>query len=132
MPMRTAVLRREAGAEPEQQEDHGQDEERDPEIAGGAEIGRVRAGAADPVDADAHEGDADDGDDRSGHHGREEAQQAADERRDHDAEDAGDDDGAEDDLDAQGRVVGHGEHGESEAKVTPIMTGIRMPTGPTP
>ena len=58
--------------------------------------GRPDRVAEDPVDAHAHQADADDHDDRAGDHRRKEAQHAADQRRDQDRDDARADDGAED------------------------------------
>ena len=85
---------------------------------GHAEVERVavggrrrHSGAGGPVDADAHQRDADHEDDGAGHHRREQRQQVADDRRDQYRKDAGRDHGAEDAEDAEVGVVGHRHHG---------------------
>ena len=81
--------------------------------------GERRQAAARPVDADAHQRDADHDDDGAGHHRRKQRQHSADERRDHDAEDAGHDHRTVDAEQADLGIARHGEHrrhrGEGDA-----------------
>ena len=133
----------EALAPTDQREDDEQHEERDAEPLERA-VGRDwrpaptcpstilrdrRQAAARPVDADAHQGDADDENDRAGHDGRKQRQQPADEGRDDDAENAG---ARSPSRKCRGcRSPGCAaieSMGPTEAKVTPIITGSRMPT----
>jgi hypothetical protein len=65
--------------------------------------------AEDPVDAHAHQADADDRDDGAGHHRRKEAQHSRDQRRDQYRDDTGTDDRAEEQLRARLSGVGVGD-----------------------
>ncbi len=72
--------------------------------------GQVRQAAAGPVDADAHQRDADHEDDGAGDDRREQRQEPADEGGDDHAEDAGNDHRAVNAKQTDARVRGHGEH----------------------
>ena len=99
------VLQKAAG-ELDHQEDHGEHEPGDQQIAGRAEI-RLAGAAAGPIDADPHQHHADHGDDRAGHYRREKAQHVFDERRDAEAKNAADQNGA---VDSGQSDAGHCRH----------------------
>ena len=102
-------------AEDEQQHESGDAEPLQLAIGGIGEraghavddLGQRRQSAAGPVDADAHQGNADHQDDGAGHDRRKQRQQAADERRGNYAEDSGSDDRA---VDAEQPDVGRSRH----------------------
>lgn len=74
--------------------------------------GRADGVAEDPVDADAHQRHAENEDDSAGHHGRKEAEETRDKRRDQDRDQACCDDGPKDRAGAvgPGGGVGHRNH----------------------
>ena len=80
--------------------------------------GRAERVAKNPVDADAHQADADHSNDGAGDHRREKPQHAADQRRNQNRDDARADDGAKNQLCTRSTrcAVGHGHHGGDRRK----------------